>query len=154
MRHLIAVFFASTFALTAVSQPVADSFETELKNTDNQGTNTCQRIEVLLQSKNDIMIIPIVRKKCIGDIYLSAYGYYASSQQEDLSGFGCNPLEWTKLKVVCKDGKTQFYINNQLIYTAQIRNKASEIVGVQYRFNGPAAIRNTWLQGKDHKIDF
>ena len=129
-------------------------FQTELKNEYAEGANSCQRLEVLLQAKDDIMIVPLARKGCIGDIYVAAYGYYAQSSQEDLSGFGCNPNEWTTLKVVCKHGLMTFYLNNRPIYKAQMTHKATEIVGVQYRFNGPAAVRNTWLAGATGKIVF
>ncbi|WP_428659732.1 hypothetical protein [Runella sp.] len=130
------------------------TFETQLKNEYVEGANACQKIEVLLQAKNDIMIIPLVKKGCVGDIYLAAYGHYVQSTKEDLSGFGCDPKEWTTLKVECKNGLMKFYVNNSMVHQAQMPNKATEIVGVQYRFNGMGAIRSTWLQGTTGKILF
>ncbi|MCX2680518.1 hypothetical protein OOZ15_11250 [Galbibacter sp. EGI 63066] len=130
------------------------TFETELKNDYVNGTNPCQRVEVLLHAKNDVLIVPLVNKGCIGDLYLFAYGYNVHSNKEDLSGFGCNPKEWTKLKVICKDGVMKFYIDDGHVYTAQISNKPTEIVGIQYRFNGLGAVRNTWLKGATDKVIF
>lgn len=128
------------------------TFETELKSGDAGDPNSCQKVTVLLQSKNDILIVPIVGKGCIGDISLAAYGHYVESKKEDLSGFGCNPKEWTKLRIECRQGKMTFFVNNQQAYTAKIPNQATEIVGVQYRFNGTGAVRNTWLEGKQRKV--
>ncbi|MFN8349396.1 MAG: hypothetical protein U0X91_30625 [Spirosomataceae bacterium] len=130
------------------------TFETQLKNEYAEGANACQKIEVLLQAKNDIMIIPLVTKGCVGDIYLAAFGYYAESKNADLSGFGCRPQEWSKLRVESRQGAMKFYLNNHLVYQAQMSHKATEMVGVQYRFNGPGAIKNTWLEGASGRVDF
>ncbi len=130
------------------------TFETELKSDYMEGANTCQRIEVLLHAKNDILIVPIVQKACVGDIAVIAYGHYAKSDMADLSGFGCNPIEWTKLRIVCKNGTVNFFINDIPIYSTQILNKATEIVGVQYRFNGMGEVRNTWLEGASGRVGF
>ncbi|WP_235159583.1 hypothetical protein [Dyadobacter sp. CY351] len=56
--------------------------------------------------------------------------------------------DWVKLKVVCTDRKIQFLVNGREAYKTIITDPATEIVGVQYRFKGPAAVRNTRLQGK------
>lgn len=127
------------------------SFETELKSGFANGTNACRRVEVLLQSKNDILIIPLVNKACIGDIFLAAYGFYTDSRKEDLSGFGCDLQQWTKLKVVCKKRQIQFFINDKEVYAATVKNDVTEIVGMQYRFNGVGAVRNTRLIGEGGK---
>jgi hypothetical protein len=127
------------------------TFQTELKSDVATGANACQRIEVLLQAKDDILIIPLVNKACIGDIYLFAYGFYSDSKKDDLSGFGCNLNDWTKLKVTCKDRHIQFFINDKEIYAGNITRPAAEIVGVQYRFNGVGVVRNTVLSGGKNK---
>lgn len=130
------------------------TFETELKSGEAEGANLCQKVTVLLQAKNDILIATLADQGCIGDISLAAYGQYIESKKEDLSGFGCNPTEWTKLRIECRQGKMTFYVNNQQAYTTKILNPATEIVGVQYRFNGTGAVRNTWLEGKKSKVIF
>lgn len=130
------------------------TFETELKSGDVDDANSCQKVTVLLQAKNDILIAHLADKGCIGDISLAAYGQYVESKKEDLSGFGCNPKEWTKLRIECRQGQMTFYVNNHRAYTTKILNTATEIVGVQYRFNGTGAVRNTWLEGKKSKVIF
>jgi len=127
------------------------SFETDIKTGSINGANMCQRVEVLLQAKNDIIIVPLVNTACIGDIALTAGGFYTDSKQDDLSGFGCDLSEWTKLKIVCKNQQIRFWINNKPIYTTMIKNAPTEIVGVQYRFKGPGFVRNTRLSGPDMK---
>ncbi len=38
------------------------TFQTELKSAFDSGANACQRVEVLLQAKDDILIIPLINK--------------------------------------------------------------------------------------------
>lgn len=131
------------------------SFETELKNDFDSGANACQHIEVLLQAKDDILIVPLVNKACVGDIYLAAYGFYTNSKKDDLSGFGCNLHDWTKLRIMCINKHILFFINNKEVYSADITHLPTEIVGVQYRFNGVGAVRNTILSnGKNKEVKF
>ncbi len=127
------------------------SFETDIKTGTGGSGNSCQRVEVLLQSKNDIFIVPLVNTACIGDIALTAGGFYTDSKQDDLSGFGCDLSEWTKLKIVCKNQQIRFWINDKPVYATTIKNTPTEIVGLQYRFKGAGFIRNTRLSGPDMK---
>lgn len=130
------------------------TFESELKNDFAGAANACQRMEVLLQAKDDILILPIVQKACVGDIYVAAFGHFAESKKADLSGFGTDPSQWTKLKIVCKNGLMRFYLNDKIVYKAQITHDPKEIVGVQCRFNGMGAVRNTWLEGESGRVEF
>ncbi|MFN3381576.1 MAG: hypothetical protein ACK41O_19095, partial [Runella zeae] len=110
------------------------TFETELKSGPDEGNNACQKVTVLLQAKNDIMIIPLTNVGCVGDISLAAFGYYVGSDKADLSGFGCTPSNWTKLRIECKQGEMKLFVNNKLAYTAKVTNTPTDILGVQYRF--------------------
>lgn len=132
----------------------AFDFATEVKSLNEAGADACQRVEVVLHAKNDLLVVPLVEPGCIGDIYVAAYGYYASSRKADLSGFGCNPVQWTQLKVNCRKGLMTFFVNQKAVYRVRIKNRPSEIIGVQVRFNGPGAVRNTWLQGSTGRVVF
>lgn len=129
-------------------------FETEVRSLNDAGADACQRIEVVLHAKNDLLVVPLVEPGCVGDIYVSAYGYYASSRKADLSGFGCHPTQWNQLRVCCRSGLVTFYVNQRAVYQARIKNQPAEIIGVQVRFNGPGAVRNTWLHGATGKVIF
>ena len=119
------------------------SFETTLKSPYNGGSNACQFVEVLIQCKDDIMVIPLADKACAGDLRLYAAGAMAESKSADLSGFGCNLNEWTTLKVVTKDKKMSFYVNGKKAHSFTFPNDPTGIVGVQYRFNGGGAVKDT-----------
>jgi hypothetical protein len=119
------------------------SFETTLKNDFTQGSNACQNVEVLIQCKDDIIIIPLASKACVGNLHLYAAGIEVSSQQADLSKFGCDLTQWTHLKVVSKNKHITFYVNGTEAYSLTFPHEPTGIVGVQCRFNGLGAVKNT-----------
>jgi len=118
-------------------------FETMLKNDFDDGTNACHKTQVLIQCKNDIIIIPLAAKPCVGDLSLYFCGAQAESKSADLSGFGCDLTQWTALRVEVVNRTASIYVNHKKAYTLTVPNKPTGIVGVQYRFNGAAAVKDT-----------
>ena len=127
-------------------------FETTLKNEFNDGINSCQYVEVLIQCKDDIIIIPLAAKACVGDMHLYAAGIELKSKESDLSGFGADLNQWTTLKVETKDKKMDFFVNNVLATSLVFPDAPTGIVGLQYRFSGVGAVRNTWFENKNGRI--
>ncbi|MEP7374324.1 MAG: hypothetical protein ABI675_13090 [Chitinophagaceae bacterium] len=128
------------------------NFETTLKNEFNEGSNACQYVEVLIQCKDDVIIIPLAARACAGKMYLYAAGKELKSEEADLSGFGADLNQWTTLRIEAKDKKMIFYVNNIGAASFVFPNSPSGIVGVQYRFNGVGAVRNTWFETKSRRI--
>ena len=128
-------------------------FETSVRNSFNGGDNACQKVQVLIQCKDDIIIIPLSAKACVGDLQLSFAGTRVSSKSADLSGFGADLNQWTHLKVVCLNKKATLWVNGVEAYSLAFSHDPTGIVGVQYRFNGPAAIRDTWFIQDGQKIE-
>lgn len=118
-------------------------FETSLKNDFNNGTNVCQPVQVLIQCKGDIIIIPLAAKACVGNLDLSFCGHYVSSKDTDLSLFGSDLTQWTHLRVEVKNKNASIFVNNKLAYFLNVPNEPTGIVGVQYRFNGVGAVKDT-----------
>jgi hypothetical protein len=129
-------------------------FETSLKNTFKDGTGVCQKVQVLIQCKNDIIIIPLSARACIGDLNLTAAGVGVNSKEADLSKFGCDLDQWTRLKVVTVNAKMTFYVNDVKAYSLKFPNPPTGIVGVQYRFNGLGAVKDTrfFSEGKVYNL--
>ena len=118
-------------------------FETSLKNDFHNGTNVCQPVQVLIQCKGNIIIIPLAAKACVGNLDLSFCGHYVSSKDTDLSLFGTDLTQWTHLRIEVKNNKASIFVNNKLAYFLTIPDEATGIVGVQYRFNGTGAVKDT-----------
>lgn len=126
-------------------------FETEVRSGFSEGKAACQRVDIYLQAKNDILIMALSRPECVGDLFLGGFGVGTNSQEEDLSGLGSELNDWVKVKVTCVARELSFYVNDKLVYQNRITNPAAEIVGVQYRFEGPGGVRNTRL-GSGEKV--
>lgn len=119
------------------------TFETMLKNDFDDGSNACHKAQVLIQCKNDIIMIPLAATPCVGDLSLYFCGAQAESKTADLSGFGCDLTQWTSLRVEVVNRAATIYVNNKKAYSFLFPNKPTGIVGVQYRFNGAAAVKET-----------
>jgi hypothetical protein len=126
------------------------TFETTIKNDFKQGSAVCQHVEILILCKNDVIIIPLCAKACVGDVALYAAGKSVQSKDADLSKFGCDLSQWVQLKVATKNRHMRFLINGEEAYALDFPDIPTDIVGFQYRFNGVGAIKDTRLmQGKN-----
>lgn len=126
-------------------------FETTLRNRFNDGNNACQFMQVLIQCKNDIIIIPLSAKNCAGDLSVYAAGKGLISKEADLTGFGTDLNEWTTLRVETVNKKMTFFVNGNKAASFVFPNEATGIVGVQYRFNGLGDIKDAWFENKSGK---
>jgi hypothetical protein len=130
------------------------TFETVIKNNFDQGTNACQPVQVLIQCKNDIIIIPLAARPCIGDMSLAFCGTFVSSKDADLSKFGANLSQWTKLRVETVNKHATLFVNGIKAYSLTFPNKPTGIVGVQIRLNGTGAVKDTWFESKGKMTRF
>jgi len=124
------------------------TFETKVKNNFDDGSNACHYAQVLIQCKDDIIIIPLAAKSCVGNLDFYFCGASAESKFADLSGFGCDLTQWTSLRVETVNRMATIYVNNRKAYTVTFPDKPTGIVGVQYRFNGAAAVKETRFMAK------
>lgn len=129
-------------------------FETTIKSYFNQGTNVCQPVQVLIQCKDDIVIIPFSARPCVGDLFLAFCGAVATSKDADLSSFGADLTQWTKLRVETVNRHATIYVNDQKAYSLTFPNTPTGIVGVQYRFNGVGAVKDTKFESNGRLIKF
>jgi hypothetical protein len=127
-------------------------FETLLRNLNASVDNTCHQVQVLIQCKDDIIIIPLTDSACVGDLRLAFAGASYTSAHDDLSKFGCDLAEWTKLKIVCYNRHARIFVNDHLAFDVDVPNKPVGIVGVQYRFNGPADIKYSKFWDRSGKL--
>lgn len=129
-------------------------FETSLKTDYKLGTGACQYVEVLIQCEDDIIIIPLAAKPCVGGLRLVFCGKDISSKEADLSGLGCDLTQWTQLRVETSNKQATIYVNGVKAYGLTFPNVPTGIVGLQYRFDGVGAVKDTWFQHKGKTIRF
>ena len=96
-------------------------FETTLR-ANHSGGDACQKVEIVLQCKNDVFIFPLTAPACIGDLQLYAQGKRVSSREADLSGFGADLSQWTTFKIETLKRHMQFTINNRPVYALDFPN--------------------------------
>ncbi|MBB5623322.1 hypothetical protein HDE69_004406 [Pedobacter cryoconitis] len=128
--------------------------ETTLKSDFHQGNAACQRVEVLILCKDETIIIPLCSKGCVGDLSLYVAGTTVESKNTDLSKFGCNLDEWVKVRVESKNRHMRFFINGEEAYSLNFFSKPAAIVGLQYRFNGTGAVKDTRFIKDERIINF
>jgi hypothetical protein len=119
------------------------TFETSVKSDYHDGAAACQHLDIMVLCKNDVINIPLSARGCVGDLILYAGGTRIKSTDADLSGFGCDLSQWVPVKVTAAHNKIQFFINGKPAYTLQTTHPPADIVGVEYRFNGPGAVKDT-----------
>lgn len=125
------------------------TFETQVKNDTKEGNNLCQFFEILIHCKGAIIIIPLSARECVGEIQLNAAGNILDSKLSDLSGFGADLRQWTGLKVEVKDKMMTCFVNGKTAKSIAFPNEPKGIVGVQYRFNGVGAVKETRFVSKN-----
>nr|WP_295864802.1 hypothetical protein [uncultured Chitinophaga sp.] len=118
-------------------------FETMVRNPKNDKSAACQRVEVLILCKDDVIMVPLCPKGCVGDLQLYGRGHGVSSKDADLSGFGCDLDNWVPLRVEGNGRQLRFRVNGKLACELDCPNAPAGIIGLQYRFFGPGAIKNT-----------
>ncbi len=128
------------------------AFETVIRNQNTAADNACHKTQVLIQCKDDIIIIPLGAKGCVGNINLAFAGTFLTSKYNDLSRFGCDLTQWTKLKVVCRNRHAKIFVNDNLAFELDAPDDPVGIVGVQYRFYGPAEIKYSRFWNKAGKL--
>jgi len=127
-------------------------FETTLKSDHAAGAGACQFVQVLIQCKDDIMIFPLAHSACVGDLELWACGVGASSADADLSGLGCNLSQWNRLRVEVVDRHLKIFLNGKTAYELAFPNEPTGVVGVQYRFSGTGAVKNTYFEFDGQRV--
>ncbi|MDP4216087.1 MAG: hypothetical protein Q8927_07780 [Bacteroidota bacterium] len=135
------------------------TFETTLRSESGGGSDACQQMEVLIQVRDDAFIIPLSAPACIGDLHLYALGKRVSSKEADLSGLGTDLSQWTRLKIVTVGKHMQIMLNDRPAYSLDLdappadHAAPTDIVGVQYRFRGGAAVRDTRFISRGRTIE-
>ncbi|SFD59007.1 hypothetical protein SAMN05518672_102523 [Chitinophaga sp. CF118] len=119
------------------------TLETSVKSDFRQGSAVCQRVDILILCKADVISIPLCAKACVGDLSLHAAGKSVQSKDADLSKFGCDLSQWVNLRVETKDRHMRFIVNGEEAYALDFPNLPTDIVGLQYRFNGIGAVKDT-----------
>jgi hypothetical protein len=87
-------------------------------------------------------------------LFLAFCGTFATSKETDLSKFGADLTQWTKLRIETVNRDATIYVNEEKAYTLTFPNTPTGRVGVQYRFNGVGAVKDTKFESNGRVIEF
>jgi hypothetical protein len=128
------------------------AFETNVKTEFSEGAGACQFVQILIQCKDDVVGIMVGAKPCVGEMELYFCGAHASAKDADMSGFGADLSEWTNVRVETVNKNATILVNGRKAYSLTFPHEATGVVGVQYRFNGVGAVKDTWFQTNDRIV--
>jgi hypothetical protein len=129
------------------------SFTTEIKNNFSEGAAACQFTSVILFTDYTPVIVQLSAKGCVSDLRLLNGGYFISGKDNDLSGFGVDFTQWTKLTCKSAGPKIQYFINDKLVYESLRPLYNENIIGIGYNFQGTGEVKNVKLD-KGNKTVF
>jgi hypothetical protein len=129
------------------------SFTTEIKNNFSEGAAACQFTSIILFTDYTPVIVQLSAKGCVSDLRLLNGGYFISGKDNDLSGFGVDFTQWTKLTCKSAGPKIQYFINDKLVYESLRPLYNENIIGIGYNFQGTGEVKNVKLD-KGNKTVF
>jgi hypothetical protein len=129
------------------------SFSNEVRNDFHEGAAACQFIRIILFTDNTPVIVEVSAKGCVSDLSLLNGGYFISGKYNDLSGFGTDLSQWTRVGCKSVGNKIQYFINDKLIYESPRPLYNENIIGIGYNFQGTGEVKNVKLD-KGNKTVF
>jgi len=129
------------------------SFSNEVRNDFHEGAAACQLINIILFTDNTPVIVQVSAKGCVSNLRLLNGGYFISGKDNDLSGFGTDLSQWTKVGCKSVGNKIQYFINDKMVYESPRPLYDENIIGVGYNFQGTGEVKNVKLD-KGNKTVF
>ncbi|MEL6255534.1 MAG: hypothetical protein AAFR87_26245, partial [Bacteroidota bacterium] len=91
-------------------------FETEFRHSLKEGEAICQKGRVHLICSRGPIIMPFSIKGCVSELELFLPGELLEGSSTDLSGFGREVSQWTKMEIEMKDRQIQVWINGEQVF--------------------------------------
>ncbi|MGL4631291.1 MAG: hypothetical protein ACRCVT_08805 [Leadbetterella sp.] len=119
----------------------ADNFyaETEIRNTFKKGDAICQHSTIVLLGTDNVIVIPLTIKGCVGEIDLSSISKEAKSK--NLAVFGVDFQKWVKVRCEVKNAIIKVFINDQLGFEGEQDKIKGRVVGTRIRFKGAGEVK-------------
>lgn len=130
------------------------TFETQIKNSTDEGGLICQSCYIILICEYGWMNIPITTPGCVSNISLTVSDYRLSSQTNDMSAFGCDLNKWQKIKFKCINKNLNINIEDKEVYTLSYNDELGKLKGLMYLFHGTGAIQYVKILDKEDNISF
>ncbi len=123
--------------LTALSN---FTFRTKIKLDSIEINSSCPEIYLGLLFEHDFCYIPITHYGGQDKLQLKFGDTYQTSNDSDLSGFGCNIYEWQEIKFVSTGSDVEISLNNEIVTTLIDTAKMGAFKGFSFTFDGIGSV--------------
>ncbi len=111
------------------------NFETRIKLDSIETYLTCPKIYISLLF-DELCYIPLVQYGGQDKLQIKYGNTYMTSNDSDLSGFGCNIYDWQKVEITSMDSRTEIILNNEIIATILDSTGMGKFKGFSLSFDG------------------
>lgn len=120
-------------------------FESEVKNTFNEGAGACQHSEVHLLFQGGALIVPLSIPGCVSELqFLDRDG-----KKSDLSAFGVDFSDWVKVRAEVKDSLGMVKVNDRVAGEFKVKMNPLPLAGLVFRFRGTGEVKNVHIRKQD-----
>lgn len=126
-----------------------DNFELEarFKNTLSSGGISCYDFAIRLICENELNTVRLMEEGCSQFSGMKFGEVVRNGDQNDLSSFKLDLLDWNTLKIHVKQKKVLVHLNSEVIFEGEYHNSNGNIVGVENIFKGSGML--DYLKIKD-----
>lgn len=121
-------------------------FETEFRHSMKEGEAICQKGRIHLICSRGPIIIPFSIKGCVGELAMYLPGESMEGSSSDLSGFGLDVSQWTKMEIEMKDRQLEVWMNGEKVFEHKLSRDPGVIAGIRYQFHGTGEVRDLKLE--------
>ncbi|OQP42744.1 hypothetical protein A4H97_11300 [Niastella yeongjuensis] len=111
-----------------------------LQNTYKKSNGICQQTFVTVMGTAGIIMVPLTRIGCVGEIGLMIGMNYINGKTNDLSAFGVDFTTEVQLRLESRNGMLDIYVNEKLAYRTGFKNSIGRIVGAKVKFMGTGTV--------------
>ena len=136
--------WTSFFNVSKQKQFSTQNFEMEamLRNTFEGKGGACKQAKIILFSTKGIVVLPLSVKGCVGELEMRIGEDIISGKTTNLTAFGVNSEDWTKVRCVIRSQKIQVLINEKMAYESSLKHNLGQIVGTRISFLGTGEVKN------------
>jgi len=117
-----------------------------IQNTYNHPSTPCKHTKLMLLGTNGVIIIPLSKPGCVGELKLRIGEQLMEGSSTNLSAFGVDFSRSVSLKCMAASGRIKIELNNKTVYEGEFTKGIGEIIGVRASFQGTGNISSFVLR--------
>ena len=115
-------------------------FSTKVKLDSIEINASSPEIYLGLLFERDICFVPLIQNGGQGNLQVKFGNTILTSNDSDLSGFGCNIYEWQEVDIISKNDSISVFINDRQILRLRDSSDMGAFHGFSFNFEGVGSI--------------